>query len=124
MARREIDEKMLTRMRNRRAWWWAVWATPVTYLGWLGVLMGAALLLALPGARLAQVVLGIVGLAVGAAVVKAMAVELVIRRTLDRSTRFSMRALDRDVNRRQIYRKTRWDAVVCSGALLWALFGL
>ncbi|MEV4539700.1 hypothetical protein AB0J82_38585 [Asanoa sp. NPDC049518] len=124
MARREIDERMLTRMRNRRAWWWAAFSTPVCYLAWFGVAMGVLLLLASPGVTLAQVVLGIVGLAVLAAVVKAVAVEFVIRRTLDRSTQFSMRAVDRDLNRREIYRATRNDGLLGTGALLWSMFGL
>jgi hypothetical protein len=81
----------------------------------------AAVLLANPGVVLAQVVLGLLGFAVQASAIKATAVERLIRRRLDRSTRYSMHSREREVNRRQIYRTTRDDALKGIGVFFLAI---
>lgn len=115
----ELSDRELDRLRERRPYWWAVWLALASWLGWTLLIVVVPLLLVFPGSTLAQVALGLLGVAVAATVGRATAVEALLSRWLDRSRKHRTRSDIRELNRRQVYRASRRDAIAVAGAVLW-----
>lgn len=118
MAYGNLIPRELTNLRRHRAWWWAVWSTPVCHLALLATLVGAAVLAVRPDALVAQIVLAGAALMVGAAVAKTTAVEVLVNRWVDRRRKHRLRSDIRELNRLQVHRETRRDAYLGIGAFL------
>ncbi|MEO3748153.1 hypothetical protein [Plantactinospora sp. B5E13] len=118
----ELNHRELDRLRERRPYWWAVWLVLASWLGWTLLIVAVPLLLVFPGSTLAQVALGVLGVAVAATVGRAAAVEALLSRWLDRSRKHRTRSDIRELNRRQVYRASRRDAFAVAGALVEHLF--